>query len=63
MVLEIEKTEQLQIACYKLFLVTGKVSAQIQSVAMLRTGRCTMNRILVGPVIAKPLPGPRVQMR
>ena len=40
----------------------GKVSAQIQSVARLGTGQCTMNRIFVGPIIPKPLPGPRVQM-
>ena len=63
LLLETEKTEQLQIACYKLFLVMGIVSAQIQSVARRATGRCTMNRVLVGPVIPKPLPGPRVQAR
>ena len=62
-VLETEKTEQLQIACYKSFLATTRVSAQILMVARLRTSRCTMNRIFIGSVISKPLPGPRVQMR
>lgn len=62
-VLETEKIEQLQIACYKLFLATSRVSAHILRVARLRTSRCTMNRIFIGPVISKPLPGPRVQMR
>ena len=62
-VLETEKIEQLQIACYKLFLATSRVSAQILRVARLRTGRCTMNRVFIGPIISKPLPGPRVQMR
>ena len=62
-VLETEKAEQLQIACYKLFLATSGVSAQVLRAARLRTGRCTMNRIFIGPVISKPLPGSRVQMR
>ena len=62
-VLETGKIEQLQITCYTLFLATSIVSAQILRVARLRTGWCTMNRIFIGPVIPKPLPGPRVQMR
>lgn len=62
-VLETEKIERLQIACYKLFLARSRVSANILRVARLRTGRCTMDCILIRPVIPKPLPGSRVQMR
>ena len=61
-VLETEKIEQLQITCYKLFLATNGVSALNLRVARLRTGQCTMNRILIRPIVAKPLPGSRMQM-
>lgn len=59
-VLETEKIEQLQIACYKLFLATSRVSAQIVRVARLRSSQYTMNCIVIGPVVPKPLPGPRM---
>ena len=60
--LETGKIEQLQITCYKLFLATNRVSALNLRAARLRTGRCTMNRILIRPIVAKPLPGSRMQM-